>query len=210
MGKTERKVRKDKKIDVKPTVEIDLYECVSRISHITYSPMKDVAEHFCKNGLYSKKVIELLSKKFRRNYKFQTTLFRGDPELLTQRMRKRSESTTRITIRFSKETYDEIAELAYAMDTTLSTATAVLLEASVQNTDIVSEYVNNYIEESLDEKRKEQLRLVLEFIRKENPYQTNDITIAQLFSFILDEFMDQSRNIKKTVENWLDKVTEET
>lgn len=210
MGKTrERKVRSDKKKDVKPTVDLDLYECVSRISHITNTPMKDVGEVFCKNGLYSKKVIEHLSARFRRNYNFNNTLFIGDKELVSERIKKKSNATRRLTLRFKQETYDDLADLAYAMDTTVTTAASILLHASVRNTDIVNEYVGNYVEDVLDENRKKQLRLVLDYIRKENPYQTNDITLAQLISYIMDEFMGQSRNIKKAVEDWLSKVIEE-
>lgn len=209
MGKTgERKVRSDKRKDVKPTVDLDLYDCVARISHITNTPMKDVGELFCKNGLYSKKVIEHLSSRFRRNYDFNNTLYLGNKELLSQRVKKKSYTTTRITMRFRQETFDDLADLAYALDTTVSTAAAILLDASVRNTDIVNEYVSQFIEDTLDDGRKKQLRLVLDYIRKENPYETNDITLAQLVSYIMDEFMGQTRNIKKTIEDWLNQVTE--
>jgi NDP-sugar pyrophosphorylase family protein len=158
--------------------------------------------------LYSKKVIEHLSKNFRRNYTFNSTLYIGNKELLSERVRKKSYSTTRITMRFRQETFDDLADLAYALDTTVSTAAAILLHASVRNTEIVNDYVARFVEETLDDSRKEQLRAVLTYIRKENPYGTNDITLAQLISYIMDEFKGQTRHIKRTIESWLDNVTE--
>ncbi|MDA1977089.1 hypothetical protein PDL67_11085 [Bacillus cereus] len=204
----ERKIRSDKRKDVKPTVELSLYDCVSRISYITNTPMKDVGEIFCTHGLYSKKVIDYLSKKFRRGYKFKDTIYMGNRELMSERVRKHSKSTTRITMRFRQETYDHLADLAYALDTTVSTATAILLDAAVRNTDIVNEYVTRFVEETLDDNRKDQLKKVLTYIRKENPYETNEITLAQLISYILDGFKGHSKHIKQTIESWLDNVTE--
>lgn len=212
MGKTEdkvnRKTRADKKIDVKPTVDVQLYECVSRISHITNTPIKNVGELFCKNGLYSKKVIDHLAKQFRRDYRYHNTLHMGNPELLSERRKKKSFETTRITMRFPQDTYNDLAELAYALDMTISSTASLLLHASVQNTDIVNEYISNYVEDTLDENRKKQLKLVLQFIRKENPYEYDEITLSQLISYIMDNFMDKSRNVKKAVENWLNQYAE--
>ncbi|MES9681645.1 hypothetical protein ABWK22_01690 [Gottfriedia acidiceleris] len=213
MGRTkekvsDRKIRSDKKKDVKPTVNLGLYDCVSRISFITNTPMKDVGEVFCTHGLYSEKVIEYLSKNFRRDYTFNSTIYRGNRELLTRRVKQRSDSTTRVTIRFTQEVADKLADLAYALDTTVSTATALLLNASIKNTDIVNEYVLRHVEETLDAKRMRQLYAVLEYVRKQNPYSDEEITMSQLVSYIMDGFQGQKHNAKLTIESWLDKNTE--
>lgn len=209
MGERIRKVRSDKKKDVKPTVDLELYNCVSRISHITYKPMKDVGEAFCLHGLYSRKVIDYLSKSFRRNYDFESTVYIGDPAIESKRVKKKANETARLTMRFLQKDYDQIAELAYSLDTTISSATSYLLHASVQDTDIVNEYVSQYVEDQLDDNRKKQLKLVLEYIRKENPYTMNEITLAQLLSYIMDNVIGHSRDMKRAVENWLDSVTKQ-
>ncbi|UOE58146.1 hypothetical protein [Cytobacillus oceanisediminis] len=208
MGKTgERKKRSDAKVDVKPTVELELYDCVSRISHITNTPMKDVGELVCRNGLYSRKVIEHLSEKFKRNYKFGNTLFVGHPDLFAERTKKRKGPTRRLTMRFTQDVYNDLCELAFAMDTTVSTCASILIESSIKDTEILNEYVTSYVHGELDSNRKKQLKLVLDFIRKENPYE-DDITLTQLISYIMDEFMEHGRNLKVAVHNWLDSVTE--
>ncbi|MCY9308786.1 MULTISPECIES: hypothetical protein [Bacillus subtilis group] len=203
--KRTRKVRSDKRRDVKPVVDLELYDCIARISYITNSWMKDVGELFCKNGLYSKKVIDHLSKDFRRDYRFDNTFYIGNPDIVSERARKKSGTTKRLTIRFLQDTYDDLADLAYSLDVTVSTAASILLHASIRDTDIINEYISNFVEDSLDPNRKKQLQLVLEYTQKENPYPNDEVTLAQLISYIMDEFMGQSRNIKKAVETWLDR-----
>ncbi|HGE5798668.1 hypothetical protein [Bacillus thuringiensis] len=67
MIEQERKVRKDKKVDIKPTISVDLKECIYRLSYITNKPVKDVALHICDYALHSKEIMEILSESFRRN-----------------------------------------------------------------------------------------------------------------------------------------------
>ncbi|MDA6082696.1 hypothetical protein OSJ97_24410, partial [Escherichia coli] len=60
----DRKTRSDKKRDVKPTISIDLKNCIYRLSYITNTPVKDVIETICEKGLQSRKVMEYLSEYF--------------------------------------------------------------------------------------------------------------------------------------------------
>lgn len=206
MGETKRKVRSDRKKDVKPTVDIELYECVSRISHITKTPIKDVGEIFCKHGLYSKKVIDNLSQYFRRNIQFNNTLYMGNRELLSERVtRKPSENRTRITIRFRQEVYDHISDLAYALDRTVSTTVAMLLDAAIRNTDILNQYVGEYVDEVLDDNRKKELRHVLKYINKNNPYE-DEVTLYHLINNIMDKAVDKTINARIAIDSWLDQV----
>ncbi|AIE58946.1 hypothetical protein [Bacillus methanolicus] len=74
----ERRTRSDKKRDVKPTITIQLKECIYRISYITNTPVKDVAETICEAGLVSRKVMDYLSQHFRRPVRLKNTLYMGD------------------------------------------------------------------------------------------------------------------------------------
>jgi antitoxin component of RelBE/YafQ-DinJ toxin-antitoxin module len=212
MSDAVRKVRSDKKRDVKPTVHASTYELVSRISYITNTPMKDVAEVFCYYGLYSLKVIELFELKFRRSYIFANSrfpkFFPGDDNQIGQRAIKEPGTRKRVTIRFDQEIHDKLAEFAYALDVTVSSATAMLLEASIKETDILNEYLKRYIDNNLDSKRKKQLEEVLEHISRNNPYD-NEVTYRSLLGQLLGEVWDYGRSFKKVVEEWLDQVTED-
>lgn len=206
---TQRKKRSDAKKEVKPTIELRLYDHITRIADITGNPIKDVGETFCKNGMYSRKVIGILAPKFRRDYIFHNTLFRGNPDLMSERTRKKQKDlrTTRIKMTFRQESFDDLADIAHALDVTPFTAAGMLLRESIMNTDITNEYLSKYLEDVLDDDRKEQLRLVLDFIRRQNSDE-EPITLAQMMNYIMDNFMDKSRNLKRAVVDWLDQVTE--
>jgi hypothetical protein len=205
--KSERKPRSDKKRDVKPTVHISLYECVSRLSYITNSPMKDVAEYLCMRGLNSRKTIEVLASKFRRDYKFQNTHFIGDLEIVPERVLKKTGVRKRLPIRFSQGVHDKIGDLAYSLDLTISSATALLLETSVKNTEFLDTYIAEHVTATLDSSRQEQLKEVLRFIKRDNPF-SEEITLSRLIGYIVEEVMDHTVNAKKVVENWLDSVVQ--
>lgn len=204
-----RKIRSDKKRDVKPTVHYRLYDTVSRISYITNTPMKDVAEAFCINGLYSLKVIETaFESKFRRSYIFANNrfpkFFPGNEDKIGERAVKELGERRRITIRFDQHTHDKIAELAYALDVTVSSATSMLLEASIANTDILNQYLEEYVEQSLDPQRKKQLKEVVRYLRDKNIYHDTDITLGDILSSIFDEIWEYGKSFKKSLEKWLD------
>lgn len=207
--KKARKIRSDKKRDVKPTVHISLYETISRISYITNQPMKDVAEYLCVQGLKSRKIIEVLSTKFRRDYYFKNTIFIGNLEVVPERVIKTPGLRKRITIRFSQRTHDAIGDLAYSLDLTISSTTALLLDMSVKNNDILESYFAKHIISTLDPNRKEQLKEVLNYMKKNNPFASNDeITLGRLISYIVEEMMDYTVNAKKAIEEWLDRYIE--
>lgn len=199
-----RKVRSDKKHDIKPTINKKLHDCIHRLNYITYIPIKDIGVEICEKGLGSRNVIELLSKRFRRNYQMEQTLFIGDPNIPKRRRNKEEGGSERITLRFSQTTADQIAELAFALDVTPSSATAILLDAAVRNTNIVNEILKKYVEETLDENRLKELNKVLEFINKNNPYD-EEITLSALLSYLFEELMDNTRNIKKVIGDWLER-----
>ncbi|MFE4029238.1 hypothetical protein ACFX4N_24075 [Priestia sp. YIM B13551] len=208
----ERKVRSDKKISIKPTIDLELYECVSRIHYITTTPLKDVGELICKKGLYSKKVMDHLSKYFRKNITCNGIAYIGDPTLMSERSKKRKASeTTRIDIRFTQKVAEQIKDLAYALDRTPSTAVAMLLEASIKNTDVVEEYIGSFVEEVLDKNRKKQLKEVLHYINNDNPYKSEDeiLTFSQLISHILDDAIDKTVNARIAISDWLDRMVDD-
>jgi hypothetical protein len=202
-----RKVRSDKKRDVKPTVPIELHDCISRISYITNTPMKDVAERICMAGIQSKEVIEALSIYFKRDFwATPYLLYRGNPMINHDRTRKIPGLKKRITIRFNQDMHDRLTDLSYALDTTVSSATGLLLEYSVKHSNIVHHYMESYVQGILDKNRLSQLKKVIAFINKNNPYN-EEITIGMLINYLVDEFKDAAKNIKYSLMEWIDQFT---
>lgn len=190
MEKTKvRKIRSDKKRDVKPTVPLSLKECVERLSYITSLPIKDICEDICESGLHNKIVIEYLALNFRRNYLFSNStsnVFIGDLEKPSIQNEKILGMKERITIRFKQATYEEINRLAYALDVTPTKATGLLLDSTIRNSDFINKFLEKHIIQKLDVGRQKELKAVLKFINKNNPYN-KEITISALVAYYFDE-----------------------
>lgn len=200
-----RKVRSDKKRDIKPTVPIALKECVERLSYIFNIPVKDVTETICLAGLESKKVIDLLSTSFRRDYRHDSTLYKGNLSRPSLQKEKILGLKDRITTRFSSDIYEKVNQLAYALDVTPTRATAMLLDASIRNTDYVNEFVKNHMESHLNPKKMKELNEVLTFINTNNPYDEK-VSMSMLISYLVDELKIGVSQIGTSLSIWFDKV----
>ncbi|MGM0924637.1 MAG: hypothetical protein ACQEWW_26215 [Bacillota bacterium] len=201
--KKNRKTRSDKKRDVKPTISINLKDCIYRLSYITNTPVKDVAEILCEKGLQSRKVLDYLSQYFRRNLQYSNTVYMGDMGRESLQRKVQSGKNERITIRFSQTSYENIHALSRALDVTPSKATALLLDASIRNTNLLNAFVKTYLHEHLDKTRMKELKQVLNYIKKNNPYN-EEISWFALLSIIFEDFKHNTANIKEVVHNWLD------
>lgn len=200
-----RKTRSDKKRDVKPTIPVELYECIDRISYLTTRPVKDVGEELCKAGLANKEVIEYLSTYFRRDFwATRHTLYRGNPN---NEIKKLSGAVKRrITIRFQQPTHDRLAALAYSLDQTVSSATALLLHATVKNAEIVNEFIAKNIEKQLEPNKRKELKKIIKFINNNNPYE-EEFTLSVLVNLLVDEVMNGAQTVKETISNWINEKT---
>lgn len=203
-----RAVRKDKKRDLKPSISPNLKECIYRLSYITNTPVKDVAEAICESGINSRKVIEHLSNYFRRPFQLGSTVFMGNISRTPFHKTQLKGPKERITLRVKDgegELYERIRQLSYALDCTPTMATAILLDVSVKNTEYVNEYVRKHIEGQLDPNRMKQLKEVIAYINKNNPYE-EEVTLSALVFYLLDELKLGATSVKSTLEKWIDKV----
>jgi hypothetical protein len=199
-----RKVRSDKKRDVKPTISSNLKHCIYRLSYITNTPVKDVAETLCEKGLRSRKVMDYLSTYFRRDLKFANTIYIGDFERESLQRKVQAGKNERITIRFTQVSYEHISSLARALDVTPSKATALLLDASIRNTNLLNAFVKTYLHDHLDGNRMKELKEVLKYINKNNPYQ-EEISWFTLLSMIYEDVKESTSNVKDIIHYWMKK-----
>lgn len=200
----ERKARSDKKRDVKPTISIELKNCIYRLSYITNTPVKDVVQIICEKGLQSRKVIEYLSQYFRREFQYINTVYMGDPGRESMQRKCQSGKNERITTRFNQGVYESINSLSNALDVTPSKTTALLLDASVRNTNLLNAFVKTYLQGNIDKTRMKELKQVLQYINKNNPYN-EDISWFTLLSMIYEEVKDNTANVREAIHNWMDK-----
>lgn len=198
-----RQVRSDKKRDVKPTVPIELYECIHRISYLTAQPIKTVGEELCKKGLKSQQVIEHLSNHFRRDFwATPSLLYRGDSYI--EKVKLQGKIKRRITIRFMQCDHDRLAALAYAMDQTVSSATTLLLHATVKNVQIVDQFITRHIEHQLDSNKRKELRKILKFININNPYE-EEISLGMLLNYLINEVVHGAESVRTAIDKWVER-----
>jgi hypothetical protein len=203
VNKKKRKTRSDKKRDVKPTIPA-LKSCIYRVSFITNTPVKDVAEILCVKGLRSRKVMDHLSNFFRRDLHFSQTLYMGDLERESLQRKRQEGEKERITVRFTQPVFEDINSLAYALDVTPSKATALLLDASIRNTNLLNAYIKMHLHHHLDPGRMKELKKVLKFINQDNPYD-EEISWFTLVSKIFEDIKESTNNVKLAIHHWMDK-----
>lgn len=207
-----RKIRSDKKRDVKPTISSNLKDCIYRLSYITNTPVKDVAEILCVKGLQSRKVMEYLSQYFRRDFQFLNTIYIGVFGRESLQRKYQSGKNERITIRFTQTSYEDIFSLSCALDVTPSKATALMLDASIRNTNLLNAFVKTYLNEHIDNNRMKELKQVLKYINKNNPYN-EEISWFTLLAMMFEDIKESTNNVREVIQNWMDqynkKVDEE-
>lgn len=201
MGKG-RKQREDKKREIQPTLSIELRDCIHRLSFITDTPIKDVGEAICINGIGRKKVISFLSLNFRRDIRVDSTVYFGDLSRIPVKKRTAAGQTERISIRFKGRTYEAIHALAYALDCTVSRACSLLIDASIRDVDFINEFVEDYLKEHIDEDRMRELRKVLKYVNANNPY-ADEVSWARFLSYMVDEVKVGAEKVQDTVSDFI-------
>jgi hypothetical protein len=201
-GGGDRKVRSDKKRGVQPTISIELKDCIYRLSYITNTHVKDVAEQLCINGIGSNLVLSYISQNFRRDIRIDNTLYLGDINRASVKMRNQSGKTERLSIRFKSDTYEILSVLAYALDCSVARATGLLLDASVREVGFINEFVRSYLKKHLDENRMRELKKVFQYINANNPYEDE----VSWFAFVSYLVSEAKTNINKAHEVVVDFV----
>lgn len=198
-----RKTRSDKKRDIKPTIPVTLKEHIYRLSYITNTPVKDVAEYLLEQGLQSKKIMEQLSQHFRRGIVIGNTVYMGDLERPSIQQTRRGGKKERITVRVTATTYENINSLAYALDSTPSTASAILLESSFQDVHTVNKYVKRFFQDQLDKQRMKELKEILRYIEQNNPY-VEKFNWLEMLNYFVEEVRVEITQFGKGVSRWIE------
>ncbi|PEB42254.1 hypothetical protein [Bacillus pseudomycoides] len=198
-----RKVRSDKKREIKPSVPLNLYECVSQISYVLEKPMKQVAEELCKEGLCSEKVIDKLSIYFTRDYwKDQYTLIRGFSGNQRYNIYDGVDKR-RVSIRFEQSTYNRLSALSFALDLTPSSGTALLLKTAISDPSVMEMYFMKYLSDELDSRRMQQLKYILNYIGEENDLDV-EFDINTFIAYMIDQTKRKTVKLKQAITKFLD------
>lgn len=200
----DRKIRSDKKRDVKPFISVELKDCIYRMSYITRVPVKDVCERLCIEGMESNSVLSYLSQNFRRDIRIKNTLYLGELNRISIRKRNSCKNKERVSIRFTGDMYESLSVLSYAMDCSISMATGMLLDATIREVNIVNRLIEENIHEELDRRKLEELRKVIKYVNGNSPYD-EEISWINLLSYVMDSAKTLNENVEEFIRRWIDK-----
>ena len=195
-----RKVRSDKKRDIKPTISAALNECVHNLSYILNQPIKDIGEKIIMAAINSRECIESLSMYFKRDYRHDNTIFRGDLEAEVIQKRNIIQKE-RLHLRFKACEHERISALAYSMDCSVSLATTMLLIAGIRNRDVFTQMVDSEVIRLLDPGRLKSLKMIQKYISKLND---EHISLFSLISYVAHEVVDTTKTLHEKVNLWID------
>lgn len=196
----ERAQRLDKKRDVKPTLKLDLKDALYRLSGITYTPVKDVCPAMCMLVINDRQSIQSLSEYFKRDLLFDNTIFRGHVTnpTIDKRLNGLGE---RVTMRLSHNEYTKVALLAFALDCTVSRATAILLEISMREVRFVNSYIKEFLKHELSESQLREFKEILSYINRNGE---SHHSWASLLAHVVDEVGTPVSRIKEAVSDFID------
>lgn len=159
-----RKVRSDKKRDVKPTIEIELKDAIYRLSYVTQTPVKDVCDKLIYYAINDIEIMHRLARYFVRDMRINNTLFIGNNN---NSISKRDDGETeRINMRLIEGVYRELTDLAFALDCRPSRVCAILLKLGMKDFRFINNYVKLHVHVALEGQRKNEHTKVLLYTNK--------------------------------------------
>lgn|GEM_PF-1341451 len=172
-----------KKRPVKPILQSNLKHVIYSLHYITGVPVQDVCPELCMLVLRDRESIESLSKYFKRDFLYGTTLFRGhlDNEDIEKKIRGNKE---RVSTKFTVNEYKPVALLAFALDASISRTVAVLLEISMSHVRFVNRYIKKYLQNELEEWQMREFKEILRYVNK---HGESHFSWASLLQHVVDE-----------------------
>lgn len=194
--RVKRKVRSDKKTDVKPVIPVHLKKNIYRLSEICNLHVKDIGVIICAEGIQSKRVMDYLLPNFRRGVRLTNTLYFGSLDNPSLQRKKGKGFHERITIKFETADFENIALLAHALAVTPSRATAILINASIRDPDFIHTLLRDHSKrEKLNEVHQTELKKVMKYINSNNPYEST-ISWGDIALYVGDSIVNGWRKVE--------------
>lgn len=138
-----RKVRSDKKREVKPTVSLYIRNNLFTISRLTGMPVKDVALIMVNWAFYNDDVMRQLQPKMISNFAISNRIYVGNREPYPFKVAYKG-ATGKITIKFPQDIYETLRKLAFSIGTTPTTICAVLIRRAMFTPSFMEEHALRY------------------------------------------------------------------
>lgn len=138
-----RKVRSDKKRDVKPTISTFVKESLYYYAYLVGLPVKDAAYLLIKKGLRDDVVLQQFRHLFISNFHIENRLYIANREDGPVKVNYRG-TNGKVTIKFTNETYEELRKLAFAIGLTPTTTAALMLRKTLFTPEFMEEHIKQF------------------------------------------------------------------
>lgn len=176
----DRKVRSDKKREVKPNISISLKTEIERLAYILDAPIKDIGQHLCCEGVHDDEVITNLAPYFQRDVRNGSTIFFGSYDNPSLRMASDEGLKERISIRFPLDQIEGIDLLAHTLNVPVARAAAILLEESIINVNVLNAVIHLCNKRTMQDKEvNRELKTLMRYVNKDNPRKERTLVIPK-------------------------------
>jgi hypothetical protein len=117
-----------------------LFHQLYQFAELSNEPVKDIVERLCLRGMTSQYIMTDLSKWLRRDYRFNRTIALGYGERPCLKLTPKSEKG-KVSMRLMINDYNQLCNLAYALDITPSSTATVLIRVTTENDEFMNEFV---------------------------------------------------------------------
>lgn len=194
-----RKVRNDKKKDIKPTIKIDLKDAIYRLAFITRTPVKNVCEYMINYSIKNAGFIDRLVPFFIRDILINETVFKGS---LDNPHYERFETgkCERIHFRLSQAAHDKVSIFAYALDLNPSRICAIMLNDCIHDFKFLNSYTSQFLQNELSYHQMTELKEMIKYITKNVNVEAS---VASFLSVIVHEVAPTGDDIRNTVDDFI-------
>ena len=191
--------RKNRKRDLKPYILLELKDAIYRLSFLTYTPVKDIAEQLIINSIQNKVILDSLSRHFKREIYLNNTWYGG--HLIDGPISKRAEGECeRITTRLREDDYEDVRKLAYALDCSTARAGSLLIEASMKDMHFINSLIKEFMAQQLSDREMKELRDLMKFL---NQQDSEHHSWAVILSQIADEVSIPLSRLREAVTEFI-------
>lgn len=180
---------------IKPYIEVDKKEIISKLNFLTGLTMKDICNDLLNHAVKSNYAM-FLTPHFKRSVTINRLQFPAQnspiplPELKNE--------LTRITLIVDEKIHEYANNLYYATDVSVPKILASMINYSLGDHKFFERYVMDYLSNKIGDERKKLLKSILRDINKEAEDHHH---IGNLLFCIADELSEDGETIEDSIEN---------
>ncbi|MGG0656426.1 hypothetical protein [Rummeliibacillus pycnus] len=195
-----RATRIDKKRDVKPTVHTDFKNAVYRLADISDISVMDLIEEMTIHALRSKRILEDLSPHFVRSVRFKNILYPGHGNAEHVGHSSTGVNYVRMKTRLTADTFEDLNDIAIALDIRPARACAVLIHESFHSQYFMDNFIKRHLQANITDRQLLELKKIMEYIERDVNY---NVSWATLLSYIVQEVKEPAKSLKEKVNTFV-------